>query len=231
MRIVITGTNRGIGLELTRQYLARGDSVDAAVRFGSHATALRALEAAGSGTLRIHTCDVTNPENVAAFAQSLGKEPAPVDLLINNAGIMGKRSSLSDLDFADLHATFEVNALGPLRVTRALLPLLLRGSRRLVINMTSRMGSIGDNTSGGVYGYRMSKAALNMASRNMSIELRDEEVTCVAFHPGWVQTDMGGLNAPTPVDASAKGLIARIDALTLEQSGRFFAFDGCELPW
>lgn len=232
MRIVITGTNRGIGLELTRQYLARGDTVDAAVRFPSQATALTSLEASAGGRLRVHACDVTNGDQVHAFSHALERaDGAGVDLLINNAGVMGKMTSLEELDFADLHAVFDVNSLGPLRVTRALLHLVLRSPARRIVHMTSRMGSIEDNTSGGAYAYRMSKAALNMACRSMALDLADRGVVTAVFHPGWVQTDMGGLHAPTPVDVSARGLIAQFDALTKEKSGRFFSFEGTELPW
>jgi NAD(P)-dependent dehydrogenase (short-subunit alcohol dehydrogenase family) len=232
MRIVITGTNRGIGLELTRQYLARGDTVDAAVRFPSQAAALTSLERSAGGRLRLHACDVTNDDQVHAFARSLERaSSAGVDLLINNAGVMGKMTSLGELDFADLHAVFDVNALGPLRVTRAVLPLVLRSSTKRIVHITSRMGSIADNTSGGAYAYRMSKAALNMACRNLAIELADHGVVTAVFHPGWVQTDMGGPHAPTPVEVSARGLIAQFDALTKEKNGRFFSFDGTELPW
>jgi NAD(P)-dependent dehydrogenase (short-subunit alcohol dehydrogenase family) len=232
MRIVITGTNRGIGLELTRQYLARGDTVDAAVRFPSQATALNALIAVAGGRLRVHACDVTSDTGVYAFGHALERaDTAGIDLLINNAGVMGKMTSLEDLDVADLHTTFEVNAIGPLRVARALLPLVLRSQRKTIVHMTSRMGSIADNTSGGAYAYRMSKAALNMACRSMALDLADRGVITAVFHPGWVQTDMGGLHAPTPVDASSRGLIAQFDALTPEKSGRFWSFEGTEIPW
>lgn len=232
MRIVITGTNRGIGLELTRQYLARGDTVDAAVRFTSQATALNALVAAAQGRLRVHACDVTSDGEVHAFSHALERaDGAGIDLLINNAGVMGKMTSLEELDVADLHSTFEVNAVGPLRVTRALMSLVLRSRRKAIVHMTSKMGSIDDNTSGGAYAYRMSKAALNMACRSMAIDLADRGVVTAVFHPGWVQTDMGGLHAPTPVDVSARGLIAQFDALTAEKSGRFWSFEGTEIPW
>lgn len=232
MRIVITGTNRGIGLELTRQYLARGDTVDAAVRFPSQAAALKALEGPAGGRLRLHACDVTRDDGVAAFARALEQvDPSGVDLLVNNAGVMGRMTSLEDLDFADLHTVFDVNAAGPLRVTRALLPLVLKSARKAIVHMTSKMGSIDDNTSGGAYAYRMSKAALNMAIRSMAIDLADRGVVTAVYHPGWVQTDMGGLHAPTPVDVSARGLIAQFDALTTEKSGRFWSFEGAEIPW
>jgi len=232
MRIVITGTNRGIGLELTKQYLARGDTVDAAVRFPSQATALKALEASANGRLRVHACDVTNDTQVHAFSHALERaDPSGVDLLINNAGVMGKTGDLEALDLADLHAVMDVNALGPLRVTKALLPLVLAGRRKAIVHMTSRMGSIDDNRSGGYYAYRMSKAALNMACRSLAVDLSDRGVVTAVFHPGWVQTDMGGLHAPTPVDTSARGLMRQFDALTPQKSGRFWDFEGNEIAW
>ena len=229
MRIVITGAGRGIGLELTRQYLARGDAVDAAVRDPARATELQALRAGSAGVLRVQALDVRSDASVASYAEAL--PPGPVDLLINNAGVMGELSGLEGLDFDDVRETFEVNAIGPLRLVRALLPRLRDSGVRKIAHITSKMGSIDDNTSGGAYGYRMSKAALNMASRSLSIDLGRDGIMSVVLNPGWVQTDMGGRGAPTPVEASVEGLIAQIDALTPDRSGRFFDFRGAEVPW
>ena len=153
MRIVITGANRGIGLEFCRQYLDRGETVDATARRPDEAKALHALAASAGARLRIHACDVQDDASVKAFAKAL---PAGgVDLLINNAGVMGKMSSLEELDLDDARNTFDVNALGPIRVTRALLPFLRQGQGAKVAHVTSKMGAISDNTSGGAYGYRM----------------------------------------------------------------------------
>jgi len=228
MRIVITGANRGIGLELVRQYLARGDSVHAGVRTPERSGELAALVEPSGGRLRIHACDVALETSVRAFAASVTE---PVELLINNAGVRSRPDELAGLDLEDAARTFQVNALGMLRVTSALLPLLRRSRGAKIANISSGLSSIQDNTSGGAYGYRMSKAALNMASRSLAQDLREEGIITVAISPGWVQTDMGGADAPTPVTESAAGLIGVIDRLTLQDSGGFFSFRGERIAW
>jgi len=226
MRYVITGANRGIGLEFVRQLLARGDAVEAAVREPARAEALHAL--ASMGTLKVHACDVGSDRSVASF----GREVAgPIDVLVNVAGVMGRSQAFADLDLEDAARTFQVNALGPLRVTRALLPRLLEGGTRKVAHITSGMGSIGGNDSGGAYGYRMSKAALNMGSRSLALDLRGEGLISTVFNPGWVQTDMGGRGATISAEESVRKLLGLIDALTPEQSGHFLDYKGGELPW
>lgn len=229
MRIVITGANRGIGLEFVRQYLARGDSVEAAVRAPGEASELNALLASSGGRLRVHGCDVASDGGARELASAVGD--AAVDVLINNAGVMGKMLGLEKLDHADMLRTFDINALGPVRVSAALLPQLRRGKTRKIAHISSGMGSIGDNTSGGAYGYRMSKAALDMACRSMAVDLRGEGFKVVALNPGWVKTDMGGQSAPTPVDTSVRMMIERIDQLTDEQSGTLLDYRGHTWPW
>lgn len=229
MRIVITGANRGIGLELTRRYLERGDHVEAAVRRPDAAAELAALAGAAGGRLRIHACDVTDTASVRAFADALGD--VAVDVLINNAGVMGKMKALADLDFAEMTRTFDTNALGPLRVAGALLPHLRRSKTRKIVNITSGMGSISDNTSGGAYGYRMSKAALNMGCRSMANDLRGEGFTAVVVNPGWVKTDMGGSHAPTPVEESARLMMELIDRIGPEETGTFLDYRGHTWAW
>jgi NAD(P)-dependent dehydrogenase (short-subunit alcohol dehydrogenase family) len=228
MKIVITGANRGLGLELTRQYLARGDSVYAGARTPGRASELASLLKPSGGRLHIHACDVTLETSVRAFASTVTE---PVDLLINNAGVRTRPDSLEELDLDEAARTLQVNALGPLRVTTALLPMLRRSGAAKIANISSGLGSISDNTSGGGYGYRMSKAALNMASRSLAQDLRAQGLIAVALSPGWVQTDMGGSDAPTPVAESVAGLISLIDRLTLEDSGGFLNFQGERLAW
>ena len=223
-RFVVTGANRGIGLELVRQLLERGDVVEATAREPQEATALMEL---ASDRLRIHRCDVRSDESVHALGI------AEVDVLVNNAGVM-QPFSTSGLEEMDLRAaldTFDVNALGAIRVTRALLPQLRRGTGRKIVHMSSDMGSIGENQRGGAYAYRMSKAALNMAARTMALDLRADGIVCVAMHPGWVQTDMGGERAPTSVEESVKGLLAVIDGLSMTQSGSFVDYRGATHHW
>src|SRR5688572_6367030 len=199
-RIVITGANRGIGLGLARAHAERGDDVHATAREPEAAAELRALRG-----VTVYPLDVGSDASVARFAGELGD--APVQVLYNNAGIGGGWKALPDVDLEECRRAFEVNALGPMRVTRALLPALRAaraagaGSRvgSKVIDVTSRMGSIGDTDQGRAYAYRLSKAAQNMATKCFAIELAADGVVCIALHPGWVQTDMGGRSAPTPL--------------------------------
>jgi NAD(P)-dependent dehydrogenase (short-subunit alcohol dehydrogenase family) len=228
MRILVTGANRGIGLGLARQLLSRGDTVDATVRDPSTAAQLRAL--APATRLRIHACDVADRASVAELAGALGD--AALDAVINNAGVWGgQHQTVADLDEAEALRTYEVNALGPLRVVRAVLPHLRRGAGKKVLNITSGMGSIDDNTSGGWYGYRMAKAALNMATRSLAVDLKREQIACAVINPGWVQTDMGGPSAPTTVDDSVRGILAQLDKLSLANTGSFLNWKGGTYAW
>jgi NAD(P)-dependent dehydrogenase (short-subunit alcohol dehydrogenase family) len=227
MRVVVTGANRGIGLELVRQLLARGDEVEAACRRPEDAGELREL---ASPHLRVHRCDVADDASVRAFAAELGT--AAIDLVINNAGVSGgQRQSLRELDFAEAARTYEIDALGPLRIALALLPHVRRGSGKKLVHVTSGLGSIGDNRSGGFYGYRMAKAALNMASKTLAVDLRGEGIVSVVINPGWVQTDMGGRNASVPVADSVRGILREIDAATLDRTGEFLDWKGGTYPW
>jgi NAD(P)-dependent dehydrogenase (short-subunit alcohol dehydrogenase family) len=224
MRWVVTGANRGIGLELVRQIAARGHQVEALARNPADARELAELVDASGGHVRTFACDVTRDESVRAAAKALGE--VAIDVLINNAGVMGKMQSLEDLDLDDVMHSFDANALGSIRVARALLVHLERAKTRKIAGITSGMGSIADNTSGGAYGYRMSKAAMNMANRSMSVDLRARGFSCIVLNPGWVQTEMGGPGAPTPVADSARNILRVIDAMVPEQTGSFLNYDG-----
>ncbi|MCP3165625.1 SDR family oxidoreductase [Myxococcus qinghaiensis] len=228
MNLVITGANRGIGLELTRQSLTRGDTVHAGVREPAQARELTALVGTSGARLHVRALDVARDESVHAFAAAL---TGPVDLLINNAGRRTRTDDLEDLSLEDALQMLQVNALGALRVTRALLPRLREARGAKIASLSSGLGSLSDNTSGGGYGYRMSKAALNMATRSLAADLRGEGLIAVAISPGWVQTDMGGASAPTQVSESAAGLLAVLDRLTLGDSGGFFDFRGQRIDW
>jgi NAD(P)-dependent dehydrogenase (short-subunit alcohol dehydrogenase family) len=228
MHVLVTGANRGIGLELARQLLSRGDKVDAAVRDPERAAQLRAL--APATRLRIHRCDVADGASVAALARALGD--TALDVLVNNAGVWGgERQRVGDMDFAEAMRTYEINALGALRVSLAVLPHLRRGTGKKILSITSGMGSIDDNKSGGYLGYRMSKAALNMMAKTLAVDLRGDGIASAVINPGWVKTDMGGAGAPTAVADSARGIIAQLDALTLETSGRFLNWRGGTYAW
>ncbi|HEY1332887.1 MAG TPA: SDR family oxidoreductase [Myxococcaceae bacterium] len=226
MHFVVTGANRGIGLEFVKQLTARGEEVDATARDPADAGELQALASPGV-RLRIHRLDVAEDASVAAFAQNLA--PGPVDVLINNAGVSGvKGGELIDPD--DVLRVLNVNAVGTLRVVRALLPRLREGKDKKIVNLTSKLGSIAD-ASGGRYAYRSSKAALNMVTKLLAEDLRAEGFRAVALHPGWVQTRMGGSAAPVPPEQSVQGMLQIIDGLTSEQSGRVFDFQGRDIPW
>lgn len=216
----MTGSNRGIGLEYCRQLQARGDQVIAVCRQPSPE-----LEALG---VHLETgVDITAGESITNLVARL--DGRPIDGLIHNAGIL-ESTSLGNLDLASIRRQFEVNALGPLRLTQALLGQLQAGSK--VILMTSRMGSIDDNSSGGSYGYRMSKVALNMAGRSLAVDLRPRGIAVAILHPGLVRTRMVAFN-PQAIDpaVAVQGLLARFDALTLDTSGTFWHANGEVLPW
>ncbi len=223
LNVLITGANRGIGLEIARQMSQRGDQVVATARQPETAVELRALD------VRLEALDVTSADQVAQLAAAL--EPDSLDVLINNAGVGVRGRPLGELEFDKMMRFFDTNALGALRVAEALLPLLRRGKARKILSITSLMGSISDNSSGGSYAYRASKAALNMLHRSLAIDLAGEDFTCAVLHPGWVQTDMGGSAAPTTINKSATGLVRLIDELGPDDSGGFFDFTGKELPW
>jgi NAD(P)-dependent dehydrogenase (short-subunit alcohol dehydrogenase family) len=216
--VLITGANRGIGLELCRQLKERGETVVAACRHQSD-------ELAGLGVKIIEDVDVGNCASVDWLVDQLGE--IKLDWLINNAGILS-RSSLEALDFEGMELMFRVNATGPLRVTAALRHHLGEGSKVGII--TSRMGSIDDNTSGGSYGYRMSKTAVNIAGKSLSHDLAGEGISVFLLHPGMVSTEMTGHHGVSVAD-SARGLIERMDQLGPEDSGSFWHAEGYSLPW
>lgn len=236
MRYAISGASRGIGLEFVRQLLARGDTVEAGARVPSEARQLASLAREAGARLRIHPLDVTDAASVRAFANVVGE--APVDVLINNAGIGGKWNPLTQLDFVDMSRVLETNALGPMRLSAALMSAVLKGPTRKIIHLTTRMASLADNTPAGVYGfaggayaYRMSKAALNAGMRTMAVDFREQGLITAVLNPGWVQTDLGGRMAPLRAEDSVQGMLRVIDELTLLNSGRFFDFQGKEVPW
>jgi NAD(P)-dependent dehydrogenase (short-subunit alcohol dehydrogenase family) len=226
MRAVVTGTNRGIGLELTRQLLARGDEVEALAREPDRARELRDLQRRHGRALSVLACDVSSDSSVRAYASA--RPRAPVDLLINNAALYGTSRGLEREDPAEVLHVLDVNAVGALRMTQALLGALREGRDRKVAHISSGMGSIGENSSGGYYAYRMSKAALNMFSATLAEEVRKHGLISVVLNPGWVQTDMGGKMAPTRPEESVQGMLRVIDGLNLERSGRFFDYSGKE---
>jgi len=221
--VLITGANRGIGLELARQYANDGWQVVGTARRPDAADDLRELD------VRIVQLDVTDQHSVDKMIEELDGQA--IDLLINNAGILPPVHSINEIDFEVFNQVLAVNTVGPIRVTKALLPNLQAGEMKMIINTTSELGSLAGNTRGGFYAYRESKAALNMFTRSLAAELKADGFTCIVIHPGWVQTDMGGPNATTSVPASAAGIREVIANLTAADTGTYWTFEGQNLPW
>ena len=228
--VLITSANRGLGLEFAAQYLAADWQVYAACRRPQSADELQQLARERPDRISILAMDVTDNASVAAAAASLRERG--IDVLINSAGIVGAPAQRTgNLDYASWRQVLDVNTLGPMRVTEAFIEHLARSARKLVVTITSGMGSIADNTSGGSIAYRSSKAAVNMAMRSAAIDLRPRGISCVVLNPGWVRTDMGGPNATLSVEASVTAMRRLIERLGAEQSGKFFNYDGREYPW
>ncbi len=219
---VVTGANRGIGLELVRQLSARGERVIAVCRQPSP-------ELESAGAVVVDGIDVTRPADIETLAGRLAGET--VSLLVNNAGVLSSQrlGAIDSEAITAMEHQYRVNSLGPLLVTQALRPLMDSGSKVGIV--TSRMGSIADNTSGGTYGYRMSKAAVNAAGMSLARDLADDGIAVILLHPGYVRTDMtSGSGQTDPADAAA-GLLARLDELDLASTGSFRHANGEHLPW
>lgn len=223
MDVVITGASRGIGLELARLALENGDRVLAVARKPEESPELRALKSKHRDKLEVAAIELTDPSAGELLGEALA-EWERVDVLINNAGVYHQGETTED--FLD---SFHVNAVAPFLVTKALLPKLRKSPGPKAVQITSLMGSISDNESGGSYAYRSSKAALNMIMKTFSRS--DPWLTSIVIHPGWVQTRMGGPEAPTPVATSAAGIWKVVRGLAKTDSGKFFDFEGHELPW
>jgi NAD(P)-dependent dehydrogenase (short-subunit alcohol dehydrogenase family) len=227
---LITGANRGLGFEFARQYLADGWQVYAACRSPQSASELRRLADASDDKLQILALDVIDPVSVQAAAAKLDGQA--IDLLLNNAGIGGPRGqSVGNIDYEAWAKVLDVNTMGPLRVSEAFVDHVAQSERKLIVTITSGMGSLADNTSGGAYAYRSSKAAVNMVMRSLAIDLAPRGIACVVINPGWVLTDMGGPHATLTTAESVKKLRRLIETLGPGQSGKFFNYDGREYAW
>lgn len=223
MNVVITGASRGIGLELTKDALEKGDHVVAVARKPHESSGLMALENKFPETLQTVAVDLLDPESSARIRAALSAWPQ-IDVLINNAGIFRKGEELED--FLD---SFHVNSVAPFLLTKALLPKLRKSSTAKVVHITSLMGSIADNASGGSCAYRASKTALNMINKCLAVE--NEWLTTLVVHPGWVKTEMGGSGAPVEPSESARGIWNVVRGAKSSNSGAFFDFRGKTLPW
>ena len=228
--VLITGANRGLGLEFCRQYAEAGWRVLACCRDPEHAADLRGL-ASRQGAVSLHRLEVDHFDQIDALSQELAGQS--IDVLLNNAGIYGgsKQNRFGSLDYQLWTKVFRVNVQAPLKMAEAFLPHVERSSHKLIVAITSLMGSVSDNTSGGSILYRSSKAALNAAMKSLSIDLRGRGVGVLLLHPGWVRTDMGGSSAPTLPAESIAGMRRVIEAYGPQHSGRFLNFRGEELPW
>lgn len=229
MSILITGTNRGIGLEFVKHYLKNNEKVIATCRNRNSAKDLLELKNTTSN-LSLLELDVSKPNSIDEFTSKIADHP--IDTFINNAGVFGPRN----IEFGNFNAkewldVFKVNTIAPLLITQKILKNLRLGKDKKLVFISSKVGSIEDNTEGGMYIYRTSKTALNQVIKSLSIDLKEENFIVVALHPGWVQTDMGGPNALIDTKTSVKGMTEAIDNLTSKNSGKFYNYDGSAIPW
>jgi NAD(P)-dependent dehydrogenase (short-subunit alcohol dehydrogenase family) len=228
--VLVTGANRGLGFEFARQYAADGWQVYATCRAPNDAKDLQEAAAASGGHMHLLAFDVTDATSVRAAAGALGGEP--IDVLINNAGVGGPRNErLGRLDYAAWERVLDVNTLGPMRVTEAFVDNVAKSREKKVVTITSGMGSIADNTSGGSYAYRTSKAAVNMAVKSLSLDLAPRGIVCIVMNPGWVRTDMGGTRGTLSPAESIKAMRTVIAGLKPGDTGKFFNYNGKSYAW
>ena len=228
---LITGANRGIGLEFSRQYAAEGWRVLACSRNPEKSSELNKLAAQYPELIKILALDVSDHEQIERLGQELSDES--IDLLINNAGIYPKSDAngFGHTDYAEWMQIFRINTMTPLKMAETFATQLARSKQKAFVAITSKMGSIGDNCGGGSYLYRSSKTAVNMVVKSLAIDLQSAGITSVVIHPGWVKTEMGGPNALISTEQSVSGMRKVIGNLTMADSGKFFSYDGQEIPW
>lgn len=225
---LITGANRGIGLEFSRQLADDGWCVLACSRNPEKSDALNKLAAEYPEQITLYALDVTDHGQIKRLAQTLTDKS--IDLLINNAGVCPS-TKFGHTDYEAWAHAFLVNTMAPLRIAEAFITQITRSSRKIIVIITSKMGSIADNSHGGSYIYRSSKSAVNMVVKSLSIDLRSSDIISVLLHPGWARTDMGGPNGLISVEQSVSGMLSVIREFTLADSGKFIAYDGQIVPW
>jgi NAD(P)-dependent dehydrogenase (short-subunit alcohol dehydrogenase family) len=228
--ILVTGANRGIGLEMVKQYAELGDNVLACCRDPDKAIELQTL-AKNISNIKIYKLDVNDLSNIDQLATQLSD--APIDILINNAGVGGMDASFGKVEYDDFLSTLKVNTIAPVMIAQALLKQVLKGNDKIIVNISSVLGSIElhQDNSWGHLTYRVSKSALNSATRAMANKLNESKVIVLAMHPGWVQTDMGGKDAHITPEQSVEGIKNFLKSVSLENSGNFFSYEGESLPW
>ena len=228
--ILVTGGNRGIGLEFVTQFLKLGFSVITTFRKTSKSTELLDLKDHFNNSLEILELDLLSDGSIEKFGALLGSRP--IDIFVNNAGVMGPRNlELNQVSSTPWLEVLRVNTIAPLILTKNILPNILSGDEKKMFYLSSRVGSIAENTAGAMYAYRSSKAALNQVVKTLSIDLLELDVTAIALHPGWVLTDMGGMNALIDKKTSVLGMISVINSKSLQDSGKFFNYDGKTISW
>lgn len=220
---LVTGANRGLGLEFVKQLKARGDEVIGTARTPSKAAELRATGA------RVVALEVADPRSIDAMAKEL--RSAPIDVLVNNAAVSDEDRRVTDLSMEAFRRVFDTNVFGTALVSKALLPNIRAGSRKVIANISSQLGSVASASSGFSYAYCASKSALNMVTAKMAKDLAGDGVTVMTLCPGWNRTDMGGAEAPLDPRDSIRALIHLIDGFTIKDSGRYIQYNGNELPW
>ena len=228
-RILITGANRGLGLEFVEHYLESSDDVIATYRNEESSFDLIKMSNEQSN-LKLLQLDVTSNKSLNSFAENLGD--SPIDIFINNAGVYGPRnSSFGNVDEENWIPAIKVNAIAPLLLTQLIIKNIRAGTDKKLIYITSKMGSIDDNKGGGAYVYRSSKTALNAVVKSLSVDLENEGIVVALIHPGWVKTDMGGPNALIERDTSVRGMTEVISNLDITSTGNFYNYDGSIIPW
>ena len=231
MNVLITGFSRGIGLGLARAYISKGAHVIATCRTPEYVKELESLRRSHSDRLKILQLDVKKKKQLVSLDEELGDRK--IDILYLNAGVTGGRKAVpfGDLKSQEWGEVLLVNSIAPILVAQRMLPRIRRSGSKTIAILTSQMGSIGNNTSGGSYIYRSSKAALNAGAKSMALDLKGIGVKVILLHPGWVQTDMGGPNAEITVEQSVAGMVTLIERLGIDESGSFFNYRGEILPW
>lgn len=230
MKILITGASRGIGLEMVRYGMDQGWDVLACCRNPQQAEKLLSVAQLSNGRVSVYLADMSELATLQALAYELRHEA--IDMLINNAGVYGSdKNQFGQVDVYDWLETFKVNSIAPMKMSELFIEQLAMGQSKVIACLSSKMASMDDNTSGGSYIYRSSKAALNAVVKSLSIDLADRAIKCVALHPGWVKTDMGGSNAEISTKESVTKMFKTLLALKDEDSGRFIDIDGSTIPW
>lgn len=230
MKILITGANRGIGLEMVKIAVSKQWKVKACCRNPHTADKLSEVARMSAGLVTLHPLDVTDKAQIQALAYELRGEV--IDILINNAGVYGSmKHTFGDVDEADWLETFKINTIAPLNMAEAFVDKIAMSEKKMIATVSSKMACMSDNGSGGSYIYRSSKAALNAVVKSMSVDLADKGITCVLLHPGWVKTDMGGPHAEISTRESVKQMFNTLEKATLADSGNFYEIDGSILGW